>query len=59
MDKKKSDKIIKWLKQPSSIKAIIMLMGLVGVAIDPDKLNEIVTSAIVLYSGVAAFYDKN
>ena len=59
MEKKKIDKFVAWIKQPSTIKAILIFLGLAGVTISPDKANEIITSAVVLYGGIAAFYDKN
>ena len=55
----KLEKFIQWLKQPSTVKAIVLFAGLVGVNIAPEKMNEIITAAIVLYGGVAAFVDKN
>ena len=51
-------KFIKWLKQPSSIKAIVLFAGLVGAKLNPDQVQEIVTGVTVLYGGIAAFMDK-
>ena len=52
-------RFIAWIKQPSTIKAFILFAGLVGVNVDPDKMQEIITAATIFYGGVAAFYDKN
>ena len=52
------EKFITWLKQPSTIKAIILFLGLVGVTIDPEHMKEYIEGGIVLYMGVAAFIDK-
>ncbi len=35
----KIDKLIKWLKQPSSIRAIVILAGLAGYTITPEILG--------------------
>lgn len=59
MDSNKIKRFIEWLKQPSTIKAIILFLGLIGISVDPNRIQEIITGAIVLYGGVAAFYDKN
>ena len=53
------EKFITWLKQPSSIKAIVLFVGLVGVSITPERLEEIIIAATVLYGGISAFWDKN
>ena len=55
----KIDNFLKWIKQPSTIKAIVLFFGLAGVAIAPERLEEIITSAAVLYGGIAMFWDKN
>jgi hypothetical protein len=59
MEKKKIEKFITWIKQPSSIKAIVMFAGLAGATLNPDKVQEIITGAVILYGGIAAFVDKN
>jgi hypothetical protein len=53
------DKFITWLKQPSSIKAIVLFVGLAGVTIAPERLEEIVGAAIIIYGGISALWDKN
>jgi hypothetical protein len=59
MNKEKIDKLMAWLKQPSTIKAIILFAGLAGTTLEPDKMQEIVTAATVFYGAIAMFYDKN
>lgn len=58
MNREKIDTVLGWLKQPSTIKAIIIFASLAGVTISPERLGEIITSGVVLYGGIAAFWDK-
>lgn len=51
-------KFLAWLKQPSTIKAIILFLGLAGYQLAPEKLDSIVEGVVVLYGGVAMFLDK-
>lgn len=53
------EKFFAWLTQQSTIKAIIVLAGVVGIQIEPDYFSEILAAVGVLYSGVAAFLDRN
>ena len=53
------DAFFKWLTEQSTIKAIIVLCGVAGLQLAPDKLLEIVTAVGVLYGGVAAILDRN
>jgi hypothetical protein len=59
MNKTKIDKFIEWIKEPSTVKAIIMFIGLIGVTVNPEHIKEIITGATILYGGIAAFIDKN
>jgi hypothetical protein len=53
------DKFIEKLKEPSTIKAIILFASLAGVAIDQTKMNEIVAAGGVLYGLIAMFWQKS
>jgi len=59
MDKAKLNGFIAWIKQPSTIKAIVMFAALIGFAVDETYITEIIVGATTLYAGIAAFYDKN
>jgi hypothetical protein len=50
--------IIAWLQQPSTIKAILLIAGLVGYHWDPSKIQEIITTVVGLYAAVGALYDQ-
>ena len=52
------EKFISWLKQPSTSKAILIILGLVGVTVQPERLKEIIGAGLILYAGIAAFWDK-
>ena len=58
MEKSRFDKFMDWLKQPSTVKAIVIFAGLFGAAVEPQRVTEIIMSAAVLYGGIAAFWDK-
>ena len=49
---------VDWLKQPSTIKAVVMAAGLAGYVIVPAQIEAITFVAGVLYAGVGAFYDQ-
>ena len=53
------DKFLLWLTEQSTIKAIIVLCGVIGLQVAPDKLTEILTAVGVLYGGVAAILDRD
>jgi len=55
----KIDKLLETLKQPSTIKAIGTLLGLVGYAIQPDKVIEILIAIQVFAAIVNGLYDAN
>ncbi len=50
--------LIAWLQQPSTIKAILLVAGLVGYHWDPSKIQEIITTVIGLYAAVGALYEQ-
>lgn len=50
--------LIAWLQQPSTIKAILLIAGLVGYHIEPSKIQEIITTVVGLYAAVSALYDQ-
>jgi hypothetical protein len=51
-------KFIEWIKQPSTIKALMVLSGLIGVKIDPTKVQEIIEAGLTLYVFIQAFYNQ-
>jgi hypothetical protein len=55
----KIDKLLEALKQPSTIKALGTLLGLVGYAIDPTKVVEILMAIQVFAALINGFYDAN
>ena len=52
-------KFFDWLKQPSTVKAFIIILSLSGTVIAPERLTEILMSAGVVYAGIAAFLQKS
>jgi hypothetical protein len=55
----KINTLLESLKQPSTIKALGTLAGVVGLYIDPDKALEIVVAIQVFAALVNGFYDAN
>jgi len=52
-------KILEWLKLPSTLKGITMLLGLFGVVVTPEHKEAIIGIATMLYGLLAVFYDRN
>jgi uncharacterized protein YneF (UPF0154 family) len=50
--------LIEWLKQPSTIKAILLMAGLAGWKWSPDKIQEIIITITGLYAAVGALYEQ-
>ena len=50
--------LIEWLKQPPTIKGLVIVAGLAGFAVDPGKVQEIIMAASGLYAALALFYDN-
>ena len=55
----KIDKLLETLKQPSTIKALGTLLGLVGYALDPTKVVEILIAIQVFAAIINGLYDAN
>ena len=55
----KINTLLEALKQPSTIKALGTLLGLVGYAIQPDKVVEILMAIQVFAALVNGLYDAN
>jgi hypothetical protein len=51
--------IIEWLKQPSTLKGIVIFAGMAGFAVDSSKIQEIILAASGLYAALGMFYDNN
>jgi hypothetical protein len=47
-----------WLKQPSSLRVINIIGGLIGVAIEPELWREIMGVAAAVYIIIDGFYNK-
>ena len=52
------DRFIAWIKQSSTIRAIIILLGVVGITLVPERLEEVLWACAILYSGNEAFIEK-
>jgi hypothetical protein len=59
MDKSKIDGFFSWLKQPSTIKAIGVLIGAIGWKFDIINFETTVEAVAGFYVVVSAFIDKN
>lgn len=51
-------KFLDWLKQPSTIKAIVIAAGMAGWTITPEYQERILFVGGVIYAGLGAFYDQ-
>ena len=51
--------LIQWLKQPPTLKGIVIVAGMAGFTVDPGKLKEIILAASGLYAALAMFYDNS
>lgn len=54
-----SNSIIEWLKQPPTLKGLVIVAGLAGFKIDPEQANTIILTASGLYAALALFYDNS
>ena len=50
---------LEWLKQPPTLKGIVILAGIAGFAVDPAKVQDIILAASGLYAALALFYDNS
>jgi hypothetical protein len=55
----KINTLLEALKQPSTIKAIGTIAGLVGLYFDPTKFQEIIAGILAFVAIVNGFYDAN
>jgi len=55
----KINTLLEALKQPSTIKALGTLAGLIGYAIEPDKAVEIILAIQTFAAIINGFYDAN
>jgi hypothetical protein len=46
------------MKQPSTLKGIVVLAGMAGFAVDSSKIQEIVLAVSGLYAALGMFYDN-
>jgi len=47
-----------WLKQPSSLRVLNVVGGLIGIAIEPEMWQQIVGVMAALYVIIDGFYNK-
>jgi hypothetical protein len=47
-----------WLKQPSTLKALVMAAGMAGWTITPEYQERILFIGGIIYAGLGAFYDQ-
>jgi hypothetical protein len=47
-----------WLKQPSTLKALVMAAGMAGWTITPEYQEKILFIGGIIYAGLGAFYDQ-
>jgi len=47
-----------WLKQPSTLRVVNIIGGLIGIAIEPDMWQEIVGVMAALYIIIDGFYNR-
>uniref|UniRef100_A0A6M3XNH9 Holin n=1 Tax=viral metagenome TaxID=1070528 RepID=A0A6M3XNH9_9ZZZZ len=51
------DRIANWLKEQSTWKAIVVLLGVIGYHVAPERVGEILTAVGVFYALIAGFWD--
>lgn len=51
-------KFIDWMKQPSTLKAFVIVAGAAGWRLSPDAQDSIVFVTGVIYVGLQAFYEQ-
>lgn len=51
--------LIDWLKQPTTLKGLVIVAGLAGFKLDPEQANNIILAASGLYAALALFYDNS
>jgi hypothetical protein len=51
--------LIQWLKQPPTLKGLVILAGIAGVKLDPEQVQTITLAASGLYAALAIFYDNS
>ena len=54
----KVNDFVEWIKQPATLKGLVIAAGMAGYAIDPLQVQAIVFAASGLYSLLALFYDN-
>lgn len=50
------EKILDYLKYPSTYKGIITILGIVGVQLSPEQSEAIITAAVALYGAISLFF---
>lgn len=54
--------ILELLKQPSTWKGIVIILGLIGinsVTLTPEQIGEVVQAGLALYAAIAVFWQKS
>lgn len=55
----KLDQMLTILSQPSTWKGFVLILGVIGIDIDPDKMLEIVKALGLLYGTISVIADKH
>ena len=55
----KLDQLLEILSQPSTWKGLILVLGVIGVDVDPEKMVQIAKAVGLLYGTIAVIADKN
>ncbi len=59
MDKAKIDKLVKFLKQPSTHKGLIAVITAAGIALKPEHMAAIGSAGTMLYGFYQVFRDED
>jgi hypothetical protein len=55
----KFTRLLKKMQEPSTIKGMVVIAGLLGTQVDPELQNEILIAAAALYSLIQIFIAKD
>jgi len=54
-----TNKIFEWLKQPSTVKALVVAAGALGYYVDAGQLDKIIGGVLIFQGLINAFYENN
>ncbi len=55
----KSEKFLRLLKQPSTIKGIIGMLGVAGLCVSPENTDKIIAGVGIIYSAYQIKHDRD